>query len=148
MAYTPSNSPSSILISMIWAPPSTCSRAFSSASSLFLFLNQSKIFANPSRLVRSTRSQTLSGVIIKGSNPDKIKFFSSLYCHFLLYLFLQVSKPCWSNLFFIIWCSPRRNGLYAIFCSAIAAQRMPLLSLTRVLCIVRSFLFQPNDAVL
>jgi hypothetical protein len=125
---------------MIWAPP-TCSRAISSAS-YFLFLNQSKDFREPVTLVRSPRSQkTLSGVIIKGSNPDKIKFllFSAaiFYCICSCRFQNRVGVTC----FFIIWaCSPRRIYAY-IFCSAIAAQRMPLLSLTRVLCIVRSFCF-------
>ena len=75
MAYTPSSNPSSILISMIWAPPSTCSRAISSASSYFSSLINRRNFREPVTLVRSpTFTKTLSGVIIKGSNPDKIKF--------------------------------------------------------------------------
>ena len=55
----------------------------------------------------------------------------------------------WCNLFFYyLGVFAAANGLYAIsFVPLSLHKRMPLLSLTRVLCIVRSFLFQPNDAV-
>jgi hypothetical protein len=43
----------------------------------------------------------------------KLSFFFFLCCHCSIVFVLQVSKPCWSNLFFYFWaCSPR-NQLYA-----------------------------------
>ena len=75
IAYSPSNIPSSILMSMICAPPSTCCLAMSNASSYFSSLINRRNFLEPVTLVLSpTFTNTLSGVMIKGSNPDKTKF--------------------------------------------------------------------------
>ena len=75
MAYSPSNIPSSILISIICAPPSTCWRAISNASSYFSSFINRRNFREPVTLVRSpTFTNTLSGVMIRGSNPDNTRF--------------------------------------------------------------------------
>jgi hypothetical protein len=69
---------------------------------VFFFLNQ-RNFREPVTLVRSQRSKKHFRCIIKGSNPDKIKFLSFLcYCHFLLYLFLQGFKTVLSNFFYYL----------------------------------------------
>ena len=72
MASTPSIIPSSILISMICAPPSTWSRATSNASSKLRSLIRRKNFLEPVTLVRSpTFTKLVSGVMTKGSKPER-----------------------------------------------------------------------------
>ena len=74
MASFPSIKPSSILISMIWAPPSTWCRATSKASSNFSSFMSRRNFFDPATLVRSpTLMKLLSWVITKGSRPDNFR---------------------------------------------------------------------------
>ncbi len=74
MAALPSISPSSILISMICAPPSTWSRATSSASSNFSSLMSLRNFLEPATFVRSpTFTKLVSGVMTRGSRPLRHK---------------------------------------------------------------------------
>ena len=79
IASFPSIRPSSILISIICAPPSTWSLATSRASSNFSsFINRRNLL-EPATLVRSpTFTKLLSGVITKGSNPDSFKGLISI----------------------------------------------------------------------
>ena len=56
---------------MICAPPSTCALAISKASSYFSSLINRRNLREPVTLVRSpTFTKLVSGVMIKGSNPD------------------------------------------------------------------------------
>ena len=67
---SPSSIPSSILMSIICAPPSTCSLAISIASSNFSSLINLRNFFDPVTLVLSpTFTKFLLGVNTKGSNP-------------------------------------------------------------------------------
>ena len=90
IAYSPSSIPSSILISMICAPPSTCSLAILNASSYFSSLINRRNFLEPVTFVRSPMlTNTLSGVMIKGSSPDNTRFLLSLLCAIFYFLILQ-----------------------------------------------------------
>ena len=77
--FTPSIIPSSMLMSKIWAPPSTCSRATAMASSNFSSRINRANFFEPVTLQRSpTFTKLVISVISKGSNPDNFWFtFSS-----------------------------------------------------------------------
>ena len=87
MAYSPSSIPSSILISMICAPPSTCSLAILSASSYFSSLIKRRNFLEPVTLVRSPIfTNTLSGVMINGSNPDNTRFLLVSACAIFIFI--------------------------------------------------------------
>ena len=93
MAYSPSSIPSSILISMICAPPSTCSLAMLNASSYFSSLINRRNFLEPVTLVLSpTLTKTLSGVMIKGSNPDNTRFLLFSASAIFLFCFATVSQ--------------------------------------------------------
>ncbi len=71
MASSPSMRPSSILISIIWAPPSTCSRAMARASSYCSSRMRRANRRLPVTLVRSPMLTKLdSGVTINGSRPE------------------------------------------------------------------------------
>ncbi|KFD79249.1 hypothetical protein DA89_3430 [Vibrio paracholerae] len=72
MHASASNIPSSMLISMICAPFSTCSRATSSASSYCSSLIKRLKRAEPVTLVRSpTLTNKVSGPILSGSKPER-----------------------------------------------------------------------------
>ena len=76
MASLPSISPSSILISIIWAPPSTCSRATLKASSNFSSLIKRRNFFEPATFVRSpTFTKFVSADKTNGSNPESFRYF-------------------------------------------------------------------------
>ncbi len=69
--FTPSIIPSSMLMSKIWAPPSTCSRATAMASSKFSSRIKRANFLEPVTLQRSpTLTKLVSSVISKGSKPE------------------------------------------------------------------------------
>ena len=72
IAASASSIPSSMLISMICAPLSTCWRATSSASLYFSSLIRRLNFAEPVTLVRSpTFTNRLSSPMVNGSRPDR-----------------------------------------------------------------------------
>ena len=80
IAFSPSSIPSSMLMSIIWAPPSTCSLATSIASSKFSSLISLKNFLEPVTLVRSpTFTKFVLGVKINGSNP--LNFINGILLH-------------------------------------------------------------------
>ena len=75
IAYTPSNIPSSMLMSIICAPPSTCSRATESASSYFSSLINRRNLREPVTFVLSpTLTKIDSSVTKSGSKPESCKF--------------------------------------------------------------------------
>ena len=74
IAFLPSMSPSSMLMSIICAPPSTCSLATSKASSNFSSFINRRNFLEPATLVRSpTLIKFVSGVTTNGSRPLSFK---------------------------------------------------------------------------
>ena len=79
MASFDSNIPSSILMSIIWAPFSTCCLATSSAASKLPSMTRRLKAAEPVTLVRSpTLTKSDSGPIVIGSSPAKRHFFSMI----------------------------------------------------------------------
>ena len=93
MASFPSIKPSSILMSMIWAPPSTCSLAISMASSKASSLMSRRNFFDPATLVRSpTLTKLDSFEMIKGSRPASFNLRSSILWAYRLKLVSRLKR--------------------------------------------------------
>ena len=79
MHFSESSMPSSMLTSMICAPPSTCCRATLIASSYFSSLMRRLNFAEPVTLVLSpTFMKSESSVMLSGSSPERRQAASCL----------------------------------------------------------------------
>ena len=95
--FTPSIIPSSMLISKICAPPSTCSRATEIASSNFSSRIKRANFFDPVTLQRSPiLTNLVNSVISKGSKPDNcwFSFATGITCGLCLAATSAIASIC------------------------------------------------------
>ena len=94
IAFTPSSRPSSILTSMICAPPSTCALAISTASPYLPSFTSLRNFLEPATFVLSpTFTKFVSFVTTRDSRPESFKCLSfSVFCADFLGLYLLASS--------------------------------------------------------
>jgi hypothetical protein len=109
-------------------PPPTCSRCNFRAHYISLPINRQRFFARRSGPFPYHCKKPFWLAIVDSIN--RIRFFFSLLCHFIVFCSWFSKNACWVTCFFFyLGVFAAANLGYTIFCSFISTKkRMPLLS--------------------